>query len=311
MHGLTNDVIPLPANASRTLQCPACGYDLRGMTEDRCSECGLVIDRAALRRSAFPWAHRRSVGRVRAFLKTVWLVTADSAALRMEAAKEQSVRDAVWFTRWVAASLSLCFVAVVALIVHEGGIEDMAVQPRSQSRSALPMSGWEQDALVPWSAGIVLRPVPFACAILLAFYVAGAPAAIFRTRGMSPDRAETVKAIGHYAAAPMFLILLAALVIGAAVALIQTFEHVARPSVMLPVLVLLIMLLSGLIGLVAFVGTVYRTGHWRARTTDHGGPAGFLAAGELLVRWAVGCVVVLGVVPWCVGFLWIVVDSLR
>jgi hypothetical protein len=281
------------------------------MTGDRCSECGLVIDHDALRRSAFPWAHRRSVGRVRAFLKTVWLVTADSAALRMEAAKEQSVRDARGFARWVAVSLSACFVAAVAVIVYQDGIREMAVLPPSQARVAWRMAGWEQDLLAPWSAGILLWPVLVACPVMLAFYVAGAPASVFRTRGLPPDRAEAVAAIGRYAAAPLFLVLLAALLVGATVLGVVAVEDEVRPGLMLPVVVMLLFLVAGLLGLVALVGTVYRTGQWRARTTDHAWSTGFLAMSELLLRWAVGCVFVLGVLPWCVGFVWIVVDSLR
>ncbi len=304
-------VSELTAAPSRTVLCPGCGYDLRGMTADRCSECGLVIDAEALRRSGFPWAHRKSVGRVRAFLKTVWLVTADGKALSMEAAKEQSARDAAWFTRWVAASLVVCFVAVVALVVYQGGIRAVAVKPPSQARTAWQMSGWEQDVLAPWSAGIVLWPTLVACPVMLAFYVAGAPASVFRTRGLSPDRAETVAAIGRYAAAPLFLVLLAALLVGATVLGVLAVEDEVRPGMMLPVIVMLLFLVAGLLGLVALVGTVYRTGQWRARTTDHAWSTGFLAMGELLLRWAVGCVLVLGVVPWCVGFVWIVIDSLR
>jgi len=31
------------------LECPTCGYDLRGLTEQRCPECGCAFDLAALR----------------------------------------------------------------------------------------------------------------------------------------------------------------------------------------------------------------------------------------------------------------------
>jgi hypothetical protein len=311
MDGQQDTANELTATPPRTVLCPSCGYDLRGMTGDRCSECGLVIDRDALRRSGFPWAHRKALGRVRAFLKTVWLATADSESLRMEAAKEQSVRDAAWFARWVAVSLSLCFLAVVALIVYQDGIREMAVKPPSQARVAWRMSGTEQDLLAPWSAGIILWPGLVAYPVMLAFYVVAAPASVFRTRGLSGDRAEAVTAIGRYAAAPLFLILLAALLVGATVLGVLAVEDDVRPGMMLPVIVMLLFLVAGLLCLVAFVGTVYRTGQWRARTTDHAWSTGVLAMGELLLRWALGCVLVLGVVPWCVGFVWIVADSLR
>ena len=217
----------------------------------------------------------------------------------------------MWFARWVAVSLSVCFVAAVAVVVYQDGIREMAVLPPSQARVAWRMSGWEQDLLAPWSAGILLWPVLVACPVLLAFYVAGAPASLFRTGGLAGGRAETAAAIGRYAAAPLFLVLLAALLIGATALAVIMVEDEVRPSLLLPVIVLMIMLVAGLLGLVALVGTVYRAGQWRARTTDHAWSTGFLAMGELLLRWVAGCVLVLGVVPWCVGFVWIVVDSLR
>lgn len=82
--------------------CPGCGYDLRAATTDRCSECGVVLDRAALRESGFPWAHRKRVGRVRAFVATVWLVTVDGRRVRNELAKPQDARDAGLTRRWTA-----------------------------------------------------------------------------------------------------------------------------------------------------------------------------------------------------------------
>src|SRR5687768_8381884 len=74
----------------RSVLCPACGYDLRGATEDRCSECGLVVDLASLQHSEIPWAYRRQIGWGRAFFKTVWMITSDVKSLRHEAAKPQS-----------------------------------------------------------------------------------------------------------------------------------------------------------------------------------------------------------------------------
>src|SRR5690606_33860096 len=55
--------------------CPWCGYDLRGRVGEACPECGGRIDREELLRSQIPWSHRRTLGRIRAFWQTVWLVT--------------------------------------------------------------------------------------------------------------------------------------------------------------------------------------------------------------------------------------------
>ena len=43
--------------------CPDCGYDLRGISSDRCPECGHAVDPTSLAISIIPWTHRRSLGR--------------------------------------------------------------------------------------------------------------------------------------------------------------------------------------------------------------------------------------------------------
>ena len=297
---------PLAA-PSRTILCPGCGYDLRAATGDRCSECGLVIDREALGRSGFPWAHRRGIGRVRAYFKTVWLVTVDSKQLAQETAKTQSPRDAAAFLWWVGLAMTACFVAAVVMLVESGAIAEAAVDPQTNFRMVTRWPGLVQDLVVPWSAGIARREWLFFCAALLGFYVAGAPRAVIRTGAPSSDFADTVRAIGAYAAAPLTFV-----AFGAAgyslVAVLETYVGVA--SVVrnwLPAGILII--LSFLLIVLGVAFTVYRTGQWRARTAHAGYPTGFGGMGELLLRWAVGAFVVIGIVPWCVGLLWIALDS--
>ena len=56
------------------LTCPLCGYDLRGLPEDRCPECGHAFDPASLRdarRSSPAWSFEHATShRVRAFVGT-------------------------------------------------------------------------------------------------------------------------------------------------------------------------------------------------------------------------------------------------
>ena len=96
---------------SRTWICPACGYDLRATTSDHCSECGLAIDRDALQQSAIPWAHRRQIGRVRAYLKTLWQFSTDrkraSGMLMATNTSTHSEMTAKRFTGRVASGGSL------------------------------------------------------------------------------------------------------------------------------------------------------------------------------------------------------------
>src|ERR1051325_6154318 len=125
---------PSAAEASldddESLLCPNCGYDLRGTFVDRCSECGTAIDRAALRTSNFPWAHRREVGRVRAYIKTVWRVTFGGRVLAYEASKLQQARDGRSFARVTGALVALSLISgFVAFTVHQRDLSYLAVQP--------------------------------------------------------------------------------------------------------------------------------------------------------------------------------------
>lgn len=307
------DASPPPPGAPQPpppqeILCPACGYDLRGAPTDRCSECGVVLDRSLLGRSGFPWVYRETTGRFWAFLKTVWLVTIDSAALRFEQAKRQSPADAAVFRRWVSLLLAVALAGAATAITLGGGLEDLVVEkptPFGLGRVA-PLPGYAQDLLVPWSAGIALPGAAYAYAVLLAAYIPGAAESVFRTRGMSPDRQESTRAIARYTSAPLAWVLPGTL---GNVLLFWADHGPQGNSLPTPLVVfinatfLLVWLGMGL--------TVFRTGQWKARVTREGYLMGFGAMAELLVRWAVGGAVLLCVVPWCAGFLWLVLDSFR
>jgi hypothetical protein len=65
----------LPGSAG--LRCPNCGYDLTGLTRDRCPECGASFDRAALipqqqQGVLLPWETRPQISFVRRFSSTCY-----------------------------------------------------------------------------------------------------------------------------------------------------------------------------------------------------------------------------------------------
>lgn len=71
---------PAPPDHARADQiaedvyCPACAYNLRTLTSNRCPECGLDIAFIKSAESHLPWMNRDKVGPVRAYLMTVWMV---------------------------------------------------------------------------------------------------------------------------------------------------------------------------------------------------------------------------------------------
>src|SRR5947207_4137464 len=95
---MTTDSAPALALASTdeglALRCPACDYDLRAMSSDRCPECGLLIDRVSLAVAQIPWTFRKGMGRWRAYRKTVALALFEPRRLAMESARPVNYADA-------------------------------------------------------------------------------------------------------------------------------------------------------------------------------------------------------------------------
>src|SRR5690349_3794443 len=116
---------------TQSVFCPACGYDLRAKPAGPCPECGHVPDPEALRISGIPWAHRRRIGRVRAYLRTVRLVTFGGPALALEHARPQEPADARAFHRVHASLVAVMFLALLALAIASTryGWAILAVQP--------------------------------------------------------------------------------------------------------------------------------------------------------------------------------------
>jgi hypothetical protein len=54
--------------------CPDCGYNLRALISDRCPECGLDVSFVKSDESRLPWLRRDTLGILRAYLMTVWMV---------------------------------------------------------------------------------------------------------------------------------------------------------------------------------------------------------------------------------------------
>lgn len=298
------------------LLCPACGFDLRATISDRCGECGLPFDRAMLTISGIPWAHRRTMGRVRAYLKTLWQITLDRASIRHEASKAQELADGRSFRRVSAWIVAVSFlVAFGAVVSAKGNLAFLAIQPPDLISNLigpqLPASEpWWYDLAVPWSAGATIAPVVPACLILLAFWLTGAQRFVFRVpKSYSPVQRERAFCLSHYTAAPLVYLLIAVLLLIAGGLISKALnQDDARP---MPALVLAIGLASLAIALVALLATLARTAQWLMRTRHCGAGLACLSLMELLGLWTLGAIVLLGLFPWCFGFLWIAIDSLR
>jgi hypothetical protein len=113
-----------------------------------------------------------------------------------------------------------------------------------------------------------------------------------------------------YAAAPLAWLLPAALCHALALGFLQ-LEKPREDEVGPRAMWLTFEVLAALLAAAALFSFFHRSGEWFTRA--HHARAGRFAAGvvELLGRSLLGLILLLGVVPWCVGLGWIVWDSFR
>ncbi len=102
----TSTAAPATAPAPRSdaiaqdIFCQDCGYNLRGLTSDRCPECGGSLDTIRAAASGIPWVYRHEIGRFRAYWKTVYLVMFRQGRFCDEMARPVDFDDCQRF-RWV------------------------------------------------------------------------------------------------------------------------------------------------------------------------------------------------------------------
>lgn len=104
-------------------RCPKCGYILLGLTEFRCPECGspfdpVLVEDPALRSLLLPWERPELGGRVRRFVKTLFLVWFHPGRFfsSLNERKERRIARAASFIL-VCVTLSIC-VHVVLMVLE-------------------------------------------------------------------------------------------------------------------------------------------------------------------------------------------------
>lgn len=292
------------------LLCPACRFDLRGTAGDRCGECGLEIDRAGLRVSGVPWAHRGRMGWVAAYLRTARAFARDRD-VRFEAVRPQEIRDGRAFARITACFVAVALVgAFLAGVYAMGGLVALAIQPGdSVSRGVL-------DGAVPWCAGATIPGVLPVCLVAFALWLTSCERFAFRTRAGSTERARAAVALSYYTCSPLLLLLPAmAFGVGLAWLIRHTADSYApqfpRAFLVYPRASLALSVVCGVTAVTAVGLTLVRVGQWVARTRQCGTGRAVLGVAEVVGLWLLGVVVLVGLVPWIVGFTCIAIDSLR
>jgi hypothetical protein len=302
--------------------CPRCGYDLRGTTADRCSECGQEIDRAALAESGVPWAHRRKLGRVRTFLSTVWLVSIDSKRIRHELSKPQDLSAARRFRAILVVLLTLIGLGALATVIFDNGAENLLLQPARSGDAGLaagmasyfptPMAGWQQDLKVPWYAGVSITWLLPAYVLLLAVFITGIAASAIHVPRVDRECRRAADSVALYAGACLlWLAIPAAAYFAAHEANVINWRTSDGGDFNLMrtrnVLQLVAWVSAGIVLLLA----LRRSGQWITRAHHAGIFRFLLSILECIFRFAVGILVCGGVIPWCCGLIRIAADRMQ
>ena len=169
------------------LFCPGCGYSLRGITSERCPECGLAIDRSSLAVSQIPWAHRRRVGRVRAYWRTVWFCTFYRNRLAGEIARPVSYSDAQRF-RWLTVSLMILPAVLAWPFVPQPAVKELC-----------------QDMLLPEPLVPYLLPLMLLGCTISLLAITGIPSYFFHPGRLSIPQQNRAIALSYYTCAPLAL----------------------------------------------------------------------------------------------------------
>lgn len=303
-----------PATSDEVLHCPDCGYNLSGIDHiDRCPECGLAIDRHGIGRSVIPWVHRRHLGRVRAYWRTLWLATLRPARLASDVDRQVRLADGLRFrgVTTVLAAVPLIAALVGGMIWYGSTGFLVVVGPKTLTylgAGKLPPGRPRLDVLMPWEAGATLPPVIPLALVYFLFLGTGVASYWFHPRAIPVPRQNRAVALSYYACAPLAFTLLP--VIGLAIAVVLWVVEWNN----LTLETRLIYRTSQLVFVLGTAAIFFFTARatWVLLRQTTGARRHHLLLASLLVplSWLACAVPSLVIFPWVVGYFRLVIQSL-
>ncbi len=266
---------PLPDG----MYCLDCGYDLRGSTSARCPECGFALELLRTGESQIPWAHRREMGRFRAYWKTVWLVTRWPKRFCSEIARPVSYRGSQSF-RWLTVLHAYPPVFIAAAI---WGLAD-----HLRGLGGGEVMWWVLGGLLVWSL-LVLAGLP------------GFASYFFQPRRLSVEQQNRAIALSYYAWAPLAITPAALVPFIAAVCLWRPFGTAYTD---------VLWVLAGVTYYLALVFSFGRLGTFAKHMLPQSPGRRFLRM-AVLGLLSVGLAALFALLPVCVFWLLVIYYSLR
>jgi hypothetical protein len=288
------------ASPQLDLHCPQCGYNLRGIESGQCPECGLAVDRAAFAESQLPGSHRRRIGYIRGYLRTLAMSVLDSRQLAAEVARPVSFRDAQKF-RFI--TIFLAWIPLAAIAVWQRAIVVEQFQPVMKGGTmALPpgLALWW-----PWLIGALTPGIaPLALAVML-LLLSGVASYYFHPKSVSVPLQNRAIALSYYASAPLVLLPIA---VGLALLGVQLHElfWAKRIGFSLVAGVSIVAILFPVLSLVGWWLTTLRL---HRRIVHQYGGGSILLALTLPLVWVLCIAFALGGFIWTIGYFVLVIRS--
>ncbi|MGB7161379.1 MAG: hypothetical protein WBD40_25195 [Tepidisphaeraceae bacterium] len=280
------------------LYCPNCGYSLRGLESDNCPECGLKVDRSAASVSRIPWEHRRRIGRVRAYWRTL---TMSKAQLADDVMRPVRYRDARSFQFITVLIAGLPLIALAAWPLPPSFFKMAGTPFGTQFPMALP-PGYAIDIGLPLLVGVGLHVLPVAIVLFL-LAMTGVASYFFHPPHLTVVQQNRAVALSYYACSSLVLLLLPGLTLAAFLAIESSISNFRSRYFFASAAMVITMICVPLITLFALWFGYLRM---LRRVTQCSATRVIAMAVTLPIAWAALAALILIGLPWLVGFAMIV-----
>lgn len=186
------------------LYCSQCGYNLRGCAAERCPECGYDLAGFRTAEPQIPWARRRGIGWVRAYVKTLWMTRMRHRVFCEEMARPVSYRDAQTF-RWTTILLAYLPVLAGTVLAYLLNPPRLWSTPLSTEDFLSGFGRGTPTALELAYADVWRAVVLHVCFLLFLAAATGVPSYFFHPKALPIEQQNRAIALSYYLCGPLVL----------------------------------------------------------------------------------------------------------